>query len=136
MLLRVMLSRPCNPGQPRHCDIPCSITAHMHMHCCSFQLSPVQCRERREVLQAQWSREVSHIQRRAMNKWRFAVAEGRRLQHAGQQIQHRNTARCLWQALSGWRAVARRQQFCRQAISKAVSRCATDLHQMLSVERS
>ena len=74
------------------------------------------------MLQAQWSREVSYIQRRVMNKWRFAVAEDRRLQHASQQIQRRCTSRQLWQAFTAWRTIAKRQHFRKQAVTNAVTR--------------
>ena len=79
-------------------------------------------RERKELLQAQWSREVHYIQRRAINKWRFAVAEVHRLQHAFMQIQRRYSARLVWQAFSSWRCVSRRRQYCSQILSRAMNR--------------
>ena len=83
------------------------------------------------MLQAQWSREVSYIQRRVMNKWRFAVAEDRRLQHASQQIQRRDASRHLWQAFTAWRAVAKRQHFCKKTVSRAVTRYICRQHVVL-----
>lgn len=79
-------------------------------------------RERKEILQAQWGREVHYIQRRAINKWRFAVAEDRRLQHAGMQIQRRAAACLLWQAFSPWRDATKRRNYCAQVLSRALTR--------------
>ncbi len=81
------------------------------------------CRERKEMLQSQWSREVRYIQRRAINRWRFAVAEGRRLRHACNQIQQHSMTRCMWHAFAEWRGAARRQRICQQIVNKALDRC-------------
>ena len=88
------------------------VIKHMHL-----------CRERKEMLQAQWSREVRYIQRRAINRWRFAVAEARRLRHACNQIQQHSMTRCMWQAFAEWRGAARRQRICHQIVNKALVRC-------------
>ncbi|KAL0023069.1 hypothetical protein WJX79_008548 [Trebouxia sp. C0005] len=89
---------------------------------CAWSSYVANFRERKEMLQAQWSREVRYIQRTAINKWRFAVAEARRLRHACNQIQQHSMTRCMWQAFAEWRGAARRQRICHQIVDKAFVR--------------
>lgn len=44
------------------------------------------CRLRKETFAVRWTKEIHYLQRRALYKWRFAVADARRIQHAGQYL--------------------------------------------------
>ena len=83
-----------------------------------------------------WAKEVHYQQRRVLYKWRFAVADARRLYHAGHQIQRRAALRILWSAFANWRADARRHKFCQQAVIKALLRYSqAHSHSVLSQTR-
>lgn len=77
---------------------------------------------RKEALTMRWAKEVHYMQRRVLYKWRFAVADARRLYHAGQQIQHRSALRTVWCSFSAWRVYVQRRTFCQRAVSKALLR--------------
>lgn len=77
---------------------------------------------RKEALTMRWAKEVHYQQRRVLYKWRFAVADARRLYHAGHQIQRRAALRTLWSAFASWRANAQRHNSCQQAVARALLR--------------
>ena len=109
-----------------HCQVGISIIQHFATPMARHYKAQATCcltRERKEILQAQWSREVHYIQRRAINKWRFAVADDRRLRHAAIQIQQRAAARLMWLAFSSWRDASSRRNYCSQILSRAITRC-------------
>ena len=106
----------CQVGIIQHFAPPMARRYKAQARCCMT-------RERKEILQAQWSREVHYIQRRAINKWRFAVADDRRLRHAALQIQQRAAARLTWLAFSSWRDASSRRNYCSQVLNRAITRC-------------
>ena len=114
-----------NPPASRHTIFESNALQDMTLHFTltkPLRLAADRCRLRKEALTMRWAKEVHYLQRRVLYKWRFAVADARRLYHAGHQIQRRATLCSLWGAFSAWRADAQRRKFCQRAVTKALLR--------------